>query len=127
MPLLYREFRRLRSLPCSNQHYYVTRNKDFSEEKRVTLCLYESAIQRTGSCAARRNQRPNKLWVERASLLRGFESKYWGWWYVSIGIGFLLLAIVNTMRGASLAGIAIRVVIAIGFEVLGWIQFKTGR
>jgi hypothetical protein len=60
-------------------------------------------------------------------LLRGFESKYWGWWYVSIGVGFLLLAIVNTMRGASLGGIAIRVVIAIGFEILGWIQFRTGR
>jgi len=23
--------------------------------------------------------------------LRGFESKYWGWWYVTIGVGFLLL------------------------------------
>ena len=60
-------------------------------------------------------------------MLRGFESKHWGWWYVTIGIGFLLLAIVNTMRGASLAGIAIRLLIAIGFEILGWIQFKTGR
>jgi hypothetical protein len=59
--------------------------------------------------------------------LRGFESKYWAWWYIAIGIGFLLLAIVNTMRGASLAGVAIRVVIAIGFEILGWIQYRTGR
>ncbi len=65
--------------------------------------------------------------MERISLLRGFESKYWGWWYVAIGVGFLLLAIVNTMRGASLAGIAIRIFIAIGFEILGLIQFRTGR
>ena len=59
--------------------------------------------------------------------MRGFESKYWGWWYVTIGIGFLLLAIVNTMRGASLAGIAIRIFIAIGIAILGLIQFRTGR
>jgi hypothetical protein len=65
--------------------------------------------------------------VERVALLRGFESKYWGWWYVAIGVGFLLLAIVNTMRGASVAAIAIRLVIAIGFEILGLIQFRTGR
>lgn len=71
--------------------------------------------------------RPNKLCVERIPLLRGFESKYWGWWYVTIGIGFLMLAIVHTMRGAPLAGIIIRIIIAIGFEALGWIQFRTGR
>jgi hypothetical protein len=60
-------------------------------------------------------------------ILRGFESKYWGWWYVAIGVGFLLLAIVHAMRGASFGAIAIRAAIAIGFEILGLIQFRTGR
>jgi hypothetical protein len=60
-------------------------------------------------------------------LLRGFESKHWGWWYVTIGIGFLLLAIVYTMRGAPLGGIVLRIVIAIGFELLGLMQFRNGR
>lgn len=46
---------------------------------------------------------------------------------MAIGVGFLLLAIVNTMRGAPLAGIVIRIVIAIGFELLGWLQFRTGN
>jgi hypothetical protein len=59
--------------------------------------------------------------------VKGFQSKYWGWWYVTIGLGFLLLAIVNTMRGARLAGIVIRIVIAIGFALLGWMQFRYGR
>jgi hypothetical protein len=54
------------------------------------------------------------------------QSKYWGWWYVSIGIGFLLLAIVNEMRGAPLWGVVVRIVIAIGFELLGWMQFRAG-
>ena len=58
--------------------------------------------------------------------MQGFQSKYWGWWYVAIGIGFLLLAIVSTMRGASLAGIVVRLIIAIGFELLGWMQFRSG-
>jgi len=59
--------------------------------------------------------------------MRGFQSKYWGWWYVSIGVGFLLLAIVNTMRGARLAAIVIRIVIALGFALLGWMQFRYGQ
>ena len=56
-----------------------------------------------------------------------FQSKHWGWWYVAIGIGFLFLAITNTMSGAPLGGIVVRIVIAIGFELLGWMQFRYGR
>jgi hypothetical protein len=59
--------------------------------------------------------------------MRGFESKYWCWWYIAIGIGFLLLAVVNTIRGAPLAAIIVRIVIAVGFELLGWMQFRHGR
>jgi hypothetical protein len=59
--------------------------------------------------------------------VRGFESKHWCWWYITIGVGFLLLAIVNTMRGAPLYATALRVVIAIGFELLGWFQYRNGR
>jgi len=36
--------------------------------------------------------------------MRGFQSKHWGWWYLSIGVGFLLLAIVNSLQHARLAG-----------------------
>jgi hypothetical protein len=58
--------------------------------------------------------------------MRGFESKHWCWWYISIGIGFLLLAIVSTVRGAPLYATVLRVVIAIGFELLGWFQYRNG-
>jgi hypothetical protein len=59
--------------------------------------------------------------------MRGFQSKQWGWWYLSISIGFLLLAIVSTMRGGRLFLTAIRIFIAIGFALLGWMQFRYGR
>lgn len=58
--------------------------------------------------------------------MRGFESKHWCWWYIAIGVGFLLLAIVNTMRGAPLYATVLRVIIAIGFELLGWFQYRNG-
>jgi hypothetical protein len=59
--------------------------------------------------------------------MRGFQSRNWGWWYLSISIGFLLLAIVNTMRGARLAATVLRIFIAIGFALLSWIQFRYGQ
>jgi hypothetical protein len=60
-------------------------------------------------------------------LVRGFQSRHWGWWYLSIGLGFLLLAMVYLLRGAGLAPIALRVVVASGFVLLGWMQFRFGR
>jgi hypothetical protein len=60
-------------------------------------------------------------------LVRGFQSRHWGWWYLSIGLGFLLLAMVYLLRGAGLAPIALRVVVAAGFVLLGWMQFSFGR
>jgi hypothetical protein len=59
--------------------------------------------------------------------VRGFESKHWGWWYLSIGLGFLLLAIVHQLRGAGLWAVVLRVVVAAGFVLLGWMQFRFGR
>jgi hypothetical protein len=59
--------------------------------------------------------------------VRGFQSRHWGWWYLSIGIGFLLLAIVHLLQGAGLAAIVLRLVVAVGFVLLGWMQFRFGR
>jgi hypothetical protein len=60
-------------------------------------------------------------------LVRGFQSRHWGWWYLSIGLGFLLFAIVHIIRGAGLAVTALRIVIAIGFALLVPMQFRLGR
>ena len=59
-------------------------------------------------------------------LVLGFQSKHWGWWYLCIGLGFLLLAIVHILRGAGLAVTALRLVIAIGFALLASMQFRYG-
>ena len=59
--------------------------------------------------------------------MRGFQSRHWGWWYLSIGVGYLLLAIVNSLQGARLAGVILRIVVALGFAMLAGIQFRYGR
>ncbi|HYA15880.1 MAG TPA: hypothetical protein VEF06_00370 [Bryobacteraceae bacterium] len=59
--------------------------------------------------------------------MRGFQSRHWGWWYLSIGLGFLLLAIVQSMRGFSPGQVAVRLVIALAFALLGAMQFRYGR
>ena len=60
-------------------------------------------------------------------LVRGFQSKHWGWWYLSIGVGFILLAIVHLLHGARLGAIVLRIGVAVGFALLGWMQFRFGR
>jgi hypothetical protein len=61
------------------------------------------------------------------SQVRGFQSKQWGWWYLSIGIGFLLLAIVHQLQSAGLGAVGLRIVVALGFVMLAWLQFRYGR
>lgn len=60
-------------------------------------------------------------------LVRRFQSKHWGWWYLSIGVGYLLLAIVHMLQHAGFTDIALRIAVAIGFTVLGWMQLRFGR
>ncbi len=59
--------------------------------------------------------------------MRGFQSKHWAWWYLSISVGFLLLALNYLIRGARLAQIVLRVVVSLGFAALAWMQWKNGR
>jgi hypothetical protein len=79
-----------------------------------------------------RPPRPMVWGRPRASLadnriVRGFESKYWGWWYLCIGLGFFLLALVYALRGAGSTDIALRIGVAAGFAILGWMQLRYGR
>jgi len=46
---------------------------------------------------------------------------------LSIGLGFLLLAIVHQLLGAGFRAVALRVVVALGFVLLSWMQFRFGR
>ena len=60
--------------------------------------------------------------------MRGFYSKLWGWWYLSIGIGFLLLAVAGVVNErARLFFTVMRLVIAVGFAMLAALQFRYGK
>jgi hypothetical protein len=60
--------------------------------------------------------------------VRGFYSKHWGWWYLSISIGFLLLAIAGVVTERSrLFFTAMRLLIAVGFAMLAALQFRYGK
>ena len=53
------------------------------------------------------------------------RAKLFGWWYVSIGLGFALLAVRNYLFGARPFSIVLRAVISAGFLVLGITTLKT--
>ena len=59
--------------------------------------------------------------------MRAFQSKHWGWWYVCIGVSFLLLSIVRLLRGERMGVVALRLAVAAGFGLLGWMQLRFGR
>lgn len=59
--------------------------------------------------------------------MRGFQSKHWAWWYLSISVGFLLLALVYLLHSARLFQIVARLVIALGFAALAGMQWRYGR
>ncbi len=60
-------------------------------------------------------------------LVRWFQSRHWGWWYLSISLGFLLLALVYLLQGAGWAAVVLRLAVAAGFAFLGWMQLRSGR
>ena len=58
---------------------------------------------------------------ERAERTR---ARLYGWWYVTIGLGFLLLSIRAFIVGDKPWLIALRMVIAAGYGALGYIQLR---
>ena len=48
-----------------------------------------------------------------------------GWWYITIGVGFLLLAVNRIIIGDALRQIAMRFVISSGFVALGYFELKS--
>lgn len=69
----------------------------------------------------------NLVAVYSGNAVNGFQSKHWAWWYLSISVGFLLLALVYLLHNARLFQIVARLVIALGFAALAWMQWKNGR
>lgn len=55
------------------------------------------------------------------------QTRWFGWWYVCIGLGFIALALRAYLGGARPLSVVLRVVIAIGFLALGAGTLKSGR
>ncbi|MBM3774409.1 MAG: hypothetical protein FJW37_04520 [Acidobacteria bacterium] len=50
--------------------------------------------------------------------------RLYGWWYLTIGLGFLLLSIRGVLFGERVRMIALRLAIAAGYGILGVIQLR---
>lgn len=55
------------------------------------------------------------------------RNQLFGWWYVCIGIGFVLLALRTYIAGSGVLPILLRAVIAAGFIILGAATLKTAK
>jgi hypothetical protein len=52
------------------------------------------------------------------------RSVWFGWWYMTIAVGFLLLALQRILTGGVRWLIVLRIIIAAGFFLLGWAELK---
>lgn len=52
------------------------------------------------------------------------HGRWFGWWYLTIAAGFLLLALNRWLRGERLSLVLLRVAIAAGFAVLSMLEFR---
>lgn len=57
---------------------------------------------------------------------RTTRSRLFGWWYLSIGAGFVLLGINRWLQGERLWLVLLRWAIAAGFFLLGGAEFRSG-
>ena len=62
--------------------------------------------------------------LPKDAFSRWGKSRWFAWWYFSIAIGFFLLAVYFWLRGGSLLPGVLRIIIAIAFTVLGWLQLQ---
>ena len=52
------------------------------------------------------------------------KQRLFGYWYLCIAVGFLLLAVHRAVLGVRTSAVVVRLVIAIGFALLAWLQFR---
>jgi len=53
--------------------------------------------------------------------------RWFAWWYLCIALGFLLLALARALQGERPWLIVLRIVIALGFGALAFMEFRTRR
>jgi len=52
------------------------------------------------------------------------RSRFYAWWYLTIALGFLLLAINRALTGEKIWLVVLRLVIAAGFAALGYAELR---
>jgi TM2 domain-containing membrane protein YozV len=55
---------------------------------------------------------------------KGLRNRLFAWWYFAIAAGFLLLDIHRLLLGESMWPILLRLAIAVGFALLGWVTLS---
>jgi hypothetical protein len=55
-----------------------------------------------------------------------WRARLFGWWYVSIGAGFVLLGVSRLIQGGRAGPVALRWAIAAGFFLLGYLELRPG-
>ncbi len=53
------------------------------------------------------------------------RSRIYAWWYLTIALGFLLLAVNKALTGEKVWLVVLRIVIAGGFAALGYAEFRS--
>jgi len=56
---------------------------------------------------------------------RPLRTRIFAWWYFAIAAGFALLAINRWLLGERFSLVALRLLIAAGFLVLGWLTWRS--
>ena len=56
-----------------------------------------------------------------------WRARLFGWWYVSIGAGFVLLGLSRLIQGGPAGPVALRWAIAAGFFLLGYLELRPDR
>jgi hypothetical protein len=56
--------------------------------------------------------------------MRRSSRRWFAWWYLTIALGFFLLAIRYALLGEKLWLVALRLTIAAGFGILSFLEFR---
>jgi hypothetical protein len=55
------------------------------------------------------------------------RNRLFGWWYICIGLAFVALAVRAFVAGAPGWGVWLRVIVAVGFVLLGIVELRRRR
>ncbi|HXF13009.1 MAG TPA: hypothetical protein VN517_07640 [Terriglobales bacterium] len=59
--------------------------------------------------------------------MRRLPSRWLAWWYLTIALGFLLLAARYALLGEKWWFVGLRVILAAGFAILSYAEFRGGH